>query len=80
MTTRGLDIKGHPEVAGHRRLVEAAVTRPTAIRFSTADADCRVYYGVGPRAGLMTAVVADVLDGYVKTAYLTRNAKGAIEW
>ena len=73
-------LKGHPDLAGDRALVECAVTSTATIHFSKADVDCRVYYGLGATTGLMTAVVADIVGGFVKTAYRTRTAKGTIEW
>lgn len=79
-TWYGHIIKGHPEVAGHRALVEGAVTAPHEIRYSTSDPDCRVYYGSGPSPGLLVAVVADVVAGFVKTAYLANRMKGVPEW
>ena len=72
-------IKGHPELRGDRALVDQAIRSPSTIRFSAADVNCRVYYGSGP-AGLLLAVVADVVGGFVKTAYRTRAAKGVVEW
>jgi hypothetical protein len=73
--------RGHPEIAAHRDRVENAVGKPAEIRFSRIDPDCRIYYGAGPRAGLMIAVVADVQQGLVKTAYLARKmAAGVVEW
>lgn len=70
----------HPEVAPHRAAVENAIRRPAEIRFSAADHDARLYYGPGPRSGLMIVAVANVKRGYVKTAHFTRAAKGEIEW
>jgi hypothetical protein len=44
-TRVGQILKGHPEVAPYRDLVEAAVTNPLEIRFSGSDADCRLWPG-----------------------------------
>ena len=72
--------KRHPEMRHFRGLVEQAVTSPLDIRFSAADEDIRIYFGAGPRAGIMTAVFATLSGGFIKTAHLVRAAKGAIEW
>jgi hypothetical protein len=80
-TWYGHILKGHPEMARCHRLVVVAVTSPMEIRRSSADADCRVYFGAGPTAGLEVAVVADVVAGIVKTAYLCRKRiAGDVEW
>lgn len=74
-------LRGHPEVAPWRALAENAVASPREIRYSTSDADCRIYYGRGPQTGLMIAVVADVKLGVVKTVYLARRpSPGGVEW
>jgi hypothetical protein len=70
----------HPEVARFRNLVEQTVRQPLEIRFSAYDPNCRTYYGVGPRPGIMIAVVADVVGGFVKTSFLTDRMKGVKEW
>ena len=70
----------HPEMRPHRHLAEEAVRNPLAIRCSRVDADCRTYYGRGPRAGIMVAVIANVKAGFVKTAFLTTRKKGICEW
>jgi hypothetical protein len=70
----------HPEMRRHRRLIDPAIANPIEIRLSTADADCRLYFGRGPRKGTMLLVVADVVRGFVKTAHIVREAKGALEW
>jgi len=72
--------KRHPEMKRHRELVEHAITNASEIRISAADPDVRVYFGAGPRAGIMTAVFATLSGGFVKTAHLLKAAKGAIEW
>jgi len=65
----------------YRALVERAVTDPLEIRLSGADpTNCRLYFGTGPRAGIMIVVVADVIKGFVKTAHIVKTAKGALEW
>ena len=80
-TWYGHIVKGHPEVAAHRDLVEGAVESPGEIRVSQADARCRLYFGGGPRPRLEICVVADVVAGVVKTAYFSRRRSGgAIEW
>jgi hypothetical protein len=74
-------LRGHPEMTPWRQLAENAVAHPREIRYSVGEAACRIYYGDGPRAGLMVAVVADLSVEVVKTAYLTRKASpGAVEW
>ena len=74
-------VKGHPEMAAHRALVEGAVKTPTEIRRSLADADCRLYFGPGPRKGVIMMVVSDVALGLVKTAHSARKASGgSVEW
>ena len=73
-------VKGHPEMRGRRAALEQAVQAPITIRFSSIDANCRVYYGNGGIPGLLVAVVADVVGGFVKTAYRTRAPKGVVEW
>jgi len=79
-TWHGHIVKGHPDVALHRVLVESALKTPITIRFSTSDTDCRLYYGPPQHTGLMMCVVADVVGGFVKTAYWCKRIKpGAIE-
>ena len=74
-------VKGHPEVAPYRELVEQAVTAPTEIRHSKSSPDCRLYYGPGPRPAAMMMVVANVALGVVKTAHLARKTTGGlVEW
>ncbi len=74
-------IQGHPDVTDFRNLVEAAVRTPDQIRFSRIDADCRLYFGRGPRPSVTVMVVADVVRGVVKTAHLCAKASGgAVEW
>lgn len=74
-------IKGHPEVKGQSAAAERAIVGPIAIHFSTSDPACRLYYGHSQRAGLMICVVADVVAGIVKTAYLAKRIKpGGQEW
>jgi hypothetical protein len=79
-TWRGHILRRHPEMQAHRALVELAITDPIEIRFSAADADCRIYFGAGPRPGIMVAVVAELSRGFVKTAHVVKFAKGAVEW
>ncbi len=74
-------VKGHPEVTEHRRLAEWAISSPEQIRLSTADPNCRLYYGKGHRPDVKMLVVADVVLGVVKTAHLARKISGgALEW
>lgn len=73
-------LKRHPEMLPHRTLAEAAIRRPVAIHVSGYDPSCRTYYGQGPRPAIMIAVVADVVGGFVKTAFLTSRTKGVREW
>ncbi|MFH1417156.1 MAG: hypothetical protein ABII12_02570 [Planctomycetota bacterium] len=74
-------VKGHPEIAEDRLLVEQAVTRPTEIRQSASDPDCRLYYGSGPRPTVIMMVVVDVAIGVVKTAHLAGKITGGpVEW
>jgi len=79
-TWRGHILRRHPEMQPHRAFVELAIIDPIEIRFSDADADCRLYFGVGPRPGIMVAVVADLSRGLIKTAHVVKLAKGAVEW
>ncbi len=54
---------------------------PIQIHFSRSGAECRIYYGPGPRQGIMIQVVADVVQGVVKTAHLARKITGGgVEW
>ena len=79
-TWYGHIIKGHPEVRAHRRLAEDSIKSPQEIRVSPADPDCRIYYGAGPRAGILMVTVVDLALSLVRTAYLAKKAKGAVEW
>lgn len=80
-TWHGHILRGHPEVEPHRALVESAITRPHTIRHSAADPDCRLFFGRGPRGGVMMMVVADITLGLVKTAHLARRPSGGdTEW
>jgi len=74
-------VKGHPDIAQQRLLVEHAVRRPIEIQVSIYDNDCRVYYSEPNKAGRMIVVVADITIGVVKTAYAAiKKKKGNIEW
>jgi hypothetical protein len=73
-------LRRHPEMALHREAVENAIVDPLEIRRSPADADCRMYFGDGPRKGILVLVIADVVSRFVKTAHLVRSMKGAVEW
>ena len=81
-TWYGHILKNHPDLRAHRRLVEEVVTAPLEIRTDAADpANGRLYYGIGPRSGMMIAVAVDVTVGIVLTAHLTKAVKaGALEW
>ena len=80
-TWDGHIVKAHSDVSGCRSLAEQAVRAPSEIRYSKSDADCRIYYGAGPRPGLMIAVVADVSAGVVKTVHLAKRISGGgVEW
>jgi hypothetical protein len=59
-------LKAHPDMAPHRPLVEQTMGSPDEIRHSHADADCRIYFGPGPRTGVKIIVVVDVALGLVK--------------
>jgi hypothetical protein len=73
-------IKRHPEIESYMPLLRRAITEPIEIRYSQADVDCRVYFGEGPRKGIMIAIVVDLAGGFVKTAHLIKAAKGVVEW
>jgi len=74
-------LKGHPDLSLQRLTVEHTVRRPMEIQVSTYDADCRVYYSRPNKAGRMIVVVADVVQGIVKTAYAAiKKKKGTVEW
>ncbi len=73
-------VRNHPDMRPYRRLAEAAITTPIEIRFHPTDTDTRLYFGDGPRPGMMVLVAANVMAGFVKTAHLIRQPKGALEW
>ena len=74
-------VKGHPDIAAHRDLVEPAIANPNQIRLSNAGPEGRLYFGTGPRVGIMVVVVVDVELALVKTAHLARKPSGgAVEW
>ena len=80
-TWYGHIVRGHPDIAGDRMLVETAVRSPLEIRHSASDPDCRLYFGTGPRQAVTMMVVADVVQGVVKTAHLARRFSGGlVEW
>jgi hypothetical protein len=80
-TWYGHILPGHPEMKSLRASVQTAITDPLEIRISDADqANVRLYFGVGPRAGMMVVVIADVTRGFVKTSHLVKKTKGALEW
>ena len=80
-TWYGHIVKVHPDISDFRRIAEQAVSQPVEIRHSSSDGDCRIYYGSGPRPGLMMAVVADVTVCVVKTAHLAKKITGGgAEW
>lgn len=74
-------LRGHPEIRECRHLVRTAVQSPTEIRLSRSDSDSRLYFGPGPRSGVIMMVVADIVLGVVKTAHLAKRVTGGeIEW
>ena len=74
-------LRNHRELAPHRSVAEAAIASPIEIRHSKSDPDCRLFYGTGPRPAVMMVVVANVVNGFVKTAYQVKKfAEGSIEW
>jgi hypothetical protein len=74
-------VKGHPDIAPFRALVEQAIAHPSEIRHSRSDPDCRLYYAPGPRPAVIMMVVADVAKRAVKTAHLARRMTGGfVEW
>jgi hypothetical protein len=73
-------IMNHPELKEHRQLVEEAVRSPVEIRISPSDPACRLYFGAAARRDIMTMVVANVVDGYLKTAHFVKSVKGVLEW
>ena len=75
-TWYGHILQRHSEIRLHLSLVQQAISNPIEIRYSVADADCRLYFGDGPRI----VVVVDLSRGIVMTAHLVKAAKGAIEW
>ena len=79
-TWYGHIIKGHPEMRPHRQIVEDSIRSPQEIRVSAADADCRLYYGAGSRPGILIVTVVDIVRTLVRTAYLAKKMKGAVEW
>ena len=80
-TWYGHIVKGHPDVSEHRAIVERTVRSPDAIHISRLDANCRLYYGPGPRPTVRMMVVVDVAEGVVKTAHLAKRMPGGkIEW
>lgn len=79
-TWYGHILKRRAELRTLRRGVEATVQAPNEIRLSTSGPHARVYYSRPNAAGIMIAVVADVVAGHVLTAYRTNRPKGVIEW
>ena len=74
-------VKAHPEMATNRALAEMTVREPDEIRQSRWDENCRLYFGPGPRPGVIIMVVADVALGAVKTAHLAKRVSGGSkEW
>lgn len=73
-------VKGHPEMALRRAQCAIALASPETIRFSQSDVDCRLYYSPDGE-GWWVCVVADVRQGFVKTAYRSKRIKpGVAEW
>jgi hypothetical protein len=79
-TWSGHILRRHPEMANYREKVERAILDPLEIRFSPSDADCRFYFGEGPRKGILVLVVVDLVRKLVKTAHLVKSMKGVVEW
>jgi len=80
-TWYGHILPGHPEMRLHRALVEEAITNPLEIHISDADPiNVRLYFGSGPRSGMMIVVAANITQGFVKTAHIVKATKGALEW
>jgi hypothetical protein len=80
-TWYGHIVKAHPEMAAARPLIEQTVRSPDQIRHSQSDPNCRIYYGPGPRPGIIIMVVADIVLGIVKTAHLAKQVSGGSqEW
>ena len=83
-TWYGHILKGHPDMAGARPHAEQTVGSPEAIHLSASDGECRLYYSppgqpTGPAR--MICVVANIQQGFVKTAYFCKRIKpGAREW
>jgi hypothetical protein len=73
-------LRRHPEMRGTRPQVEQTIRQPREIRLSTYDADCRTCYSDIVRAGMMIAVVIDVRQALVRTAFYTTRPRGDIEW
>jgi hypothetical protein len=74
-------LRNHRELTGERGVIGSTIKNPLEIHFSSSDPDCRLYYGPGSRLGLIICVVADVVGGYVKTAYFSKKIKqGGKEW
>ena len=79
-TWYGHIVKGHPDLAGKRTLAERTLATSTSVFMSSSDPSCRLYYGPKQPDGLMICVVADIVNGFVKTAYFsTRIKPGAAE-
>src|SRR5947209_4154036 len=80
-TWYGHILKGHPEMTRARSLVERAIRAPVEVRISNSDPNCRLYYGQGPRSGLLVVVVAEIALGVVKTAHFAKKITGgSVEW
>ena len=73
-------IKGHPEMKTRRPDVEKAIQSPDQICYSNSAVECRLYFAPDRSAVMFIAVVADVVQGLVKTAYLAKAPKGLVEW
>ena len=72
-------LKGHPEMRKLRPEAEQAIREPLAIWTNRASPDCRLYFGKGPREGIMVVAVADVVLGRMKTAHLASKITGGRE-
>src|SRR5947207_530499 len=79
-TWYGHIIKRHGDMRGLRDLVAEAIRAPLEICYSASDPDCRLYFGRATTPGIMVVVVADVVRGFIRTAYRTARRKGVVEW
>jgi hypothetical protein len=70
----------HPEMRALRAEVEAACLNADTVRQSCGDADCVVHFKqCMRRPGLLIKVVANVQDGFVRTAHLAKHESGGVQ-